>query len=125
VRAGCLIVDDNLQFLDTARALLESQGMDVVGVASTSAEALTLAAALKPAVVLVDIDLGEENGFDLARTLVNGSGTGSGGEALTVILISAYPEGDLRELIETSPAVGFLPKPVLSRQAISALLDGH
>jgi CheY-like chemotaxis protein len=119
VRAGCLIVDDNLQFLETARALLEGQGMDVVGVASTSAEALELTAALKPAIVLVDIDLGDENGFNLARSLADG------GEPMNVILISAYPEGDLRELIETSPAVGFLPKPVLSRQAISALLDGH
>lgn len=90
--------------------------MDVVGVASTSAEAVKLAAALKPAVVLVDIDLGEESGFDLARTLT------SNGASMDVILISAYPEGDLRDLIETSPAAGFLPKPVLSRQAIDDVL---
>jgi two-component system, NarL family, nitrate/nitrite response regulator NarL len=113
---GCLIVDDNLQFLDTARALLEGQGMNIVGVASTSAEAVALAADLKPDLVLVDIDLGEENGFDLARTLVHAR------EPMTVILISAYPEKDLRELIQASPAAGFLPKAVLSRQAIDDLL---
>jgi CheY-like chemotaxis protein len=116
VRTGCLIVDDNFQFLDTARALLEGQGMNVLGVASTSAEALRLAADLKPDLVLVDVDLGEESGLELARALRNG------GAPMEVILISAYPEKDLRELIEASPATGFLPKAVLSRQAIDDLL---
>jgi two-component system nitrate/nitrite response regulator NarL len=116
VRTGCLIVDDNVQFLDNARALLEGQGMTVVGVASTSAEALELAADLQPELVLVDVDLGEESGLDLARTLADG------GEPMSVILISAYSEKDLHELIEVSPAAGFLPKAVLSRQAIDDLL---
>jgi DNA-binding NarL/FixJ family response regulator len=116
VRAGCLIVDDNRQFLATARALLEGQGMNVVGVASTSAEALALAADLKPEVALVDVDLGDENGLDLARALSDGH------DPMHVILISAYPEKDLRELIETSPATGFLSKAVLSRQAIDDVL---
>ena len=90
--------------------------MNIVGVASTSAEALELAADLKPEVVLVDVDLGEESGLDLARALSNG------GPPMNVILISAYPEKDLRELIEASPAAGFLSKAVLSRHAIDALL---
>jgi CheY-like chemotaxis protein len=116
VRTGCLIVDDNVQFLDNARALLEGQGMAVVGVASTSAEALELTAQLQPELVLVDVDLGEESGLDLARTLSDGGGP------MKVILISAYSEKDLHELIEASPATGFLPKAVLSRQAIDDLL---
>src|SRR6476660_4009504 len=69
VQIRCLIVDDNQPFLDAARLLLEREGVAVVGVATTSAEALRLADELRPDVVLVDILLGGESGFDLARGL--------------------------------------------------------
>jgi CheY-like chemotaxis protein len=67
----CLIVDDNLGFLEAARALLEQEGFVVVGVASTGAEATCSVAELQPEVTLVDIDLGEESGFDVARRLID------------------------------------------------------
>jgi DNA-binding NarL/FixJ family response regulator len=66
---GVLIVDDNQLFLEAARGLLERQGLRVVGVAATTAEALRRAEELRPEVVLVDITLGGESGFDLARRL--------------------------------------------------------
>jgi DNA-binding NarL/FixJ family response regulator len=113
----CLIVDDNAEFLDAVRDLLERQGISVVGVASTSAEALRQADALRPGVVLVDVDLGGESGFDLARRLAEGP------DPLRVVLISTYAERDIDELVQTSPAVGFLSKRDLSRGAIGALLD--
>ena len=49
--------------------LLASEDFDVVGTASTSKEALELVAELRPDVVLVDINLGTESGFALARAL--------------------------------------------------------
>ena len=64
-----LIVDDNAHFLEAARDLLEREGMTVVAVASTSAEALRRADELQPDVTLVDVDLGDDSGFDLARQL--------------------------------------------------------
>ncbi|MCU1375415.1 MAG: chemotaxis protein CheY [Actinomycetia bacterium] len=108
-----LIVDDNAHFLEAARDLLEREGMSVVGTASTSAEAIRQVAGLQPDLTLVDVDLGDESGFDLARQLAR----------TTVILISAYPEDDLEDLIAASPALGFLSKSDLSRTTISALLD--
>jgi DNA-binding NarL/FixJ family response regulator len=114
-----LIVDDNAQFLVAARCLLKSEGIEVVGVASTSADALRFARSLRPDVTLVDVDLGEESGFELAERLTDTAG----GEAQRVILTSAYPEQDLAELIEASPALGFLPKPQLSARAIFDLLE--
>ena len=107
----CLIVDDQELFLDAARLLLEREGAAVVGVATTSAEALRLEAELRPDVVLVDIRLGGESGFDLARRL---SGT--------VILISTHSEQDYADLIADSPALGFLSKTVISATAIRSLL---
>jgi len=113
-----LIVDDNAHFLDTARDLLERGEVSVVGVASTISEALRRAGELRPDVILVDIDLGEESGFDLARELSESMGE----DRPHVILISAYPEEDLADLIEASPAVGFLPKSRVSATAILELV---
>ncbi len=114
----CLIVDDNAEFLETARELLQREGMDVVGVASTGAEALQRAAELRPDVALVDIYLGEESGFDVARSLAERAS----GAPSAVILISTYAETDLVDIIATSPAVGFLSKSELSRTAVHAVL---
>jgi CheY-like chemotaxis protein len=65
----CLIVDDDASFLDTASLLLEQQGVAVVGVATTSAEALKRVEELRPEVILVDVNLGAESGFELAEQL--------------------------------------------------------
>jgi DNA-binding NarL/FixJ family response regulator len=106
----CLIVDDNQPFLDAARLLLEREGVAVVGVATTSAEALRLEQQLRPDVVLVDIRLGDESGFDLARRL---SGT--------VILISTHAQSEYAEEIAAGPAAGFIPKAQLSASAVRRL----
>ncbi|HKP20042.1 MAG TPA: response regulator transcription factor [Thermoleophilaceae bacterium] len=112
-----LLVDDNSRFLRAARELLEREGMEVLGVASTSEEAVRLAGALRPDVCLVDIDLGDESGFDLARRLAQADG-----HSPRVMLISAYPERDFTDLIADSPAVGFLPKSEISAARILELL---
>src|SRR5205814_5959928 len=72
----CLLVDDNGAFVETARLLLAREGVVVAGTASSIAEALRQVSRLRPDVVLVDIALGDENGFDLARHLA-GSDTGA------------------------------------------------
>jgi DNA-binding NarL/FixJ family response regulator len=112
----CLIVDDNPGYLSEARNLLQRQGLSVVGVASNSGDALAIAASDRPDVALVDVDLGAESGLDVAHALAMSD------EPVPVILISAYAEKDLRELLDASPAVGFLPKSVVSRAAIDELL---
>jgi DNA-binding NarL/FixJ family response regulator len=113
-----LIVDDSESFIDAARVLLERQGLEVVGVASTSADALRLEESDRPDVVLVDVMLGGESGFELARRLdANGQGR------TAVILVSTHLEEDFADLIAASPAAGFLPKSGLSADAIREILD--
>ena len=113
-----LLIDDNDHFLAAARELLEREGVAVVGAASTTDEALRLAHELRPDVALVDIDLGEESGFQLAERLV----ADGDGPRPPVVLISAYPERDFADLIADSPAVGFVPKSEISAARIRDVL---
>jgi DNA-binding NarL/FixJ family response regulator len=115
----CLLVDDSDAFLAAASILLEREGMVVVGLASNSAEALRQARALRPDVILVDIGLGDESGFDLARLLAQDAQSRN----VEVILISALAETDYADLIAEAPAAGFLVKSELSAQAIGRILD--
>jgi len=122
VSVRCILVDDNAHFLGAARGLLEAEGIEVVAVATTSAEAVRKVADLQPTVTLVDVYLGRESGFDLARRLV----AGTEGAQSKVILISTYAERDIAELIDASPAIAFLTKSNLSAAAIrdALQLDG-
>lgn len=117
----CLIVDDNAHFIEASRTLLGRQGISVVGVARTAAEGLRSAEELQPDVVLVDIELGVDSGFDLARALADGGGAATS----NVILISTHSLEDFADLVAESPALGFLAKSDLSADALRQILDGH
>lgn len=116
----CLIVDDSSVFLRAARALLERTGMAVT-LASTGDEARRLIDEVRPDVVLVDIDLGPENGFDVAAELC--AGVAGAGGLPQIILISSHSHEDFEELIAESPARGFLSKSSLSAAAIRTMVD--
>jgi DNA-binding NarL/FixJ family response regulator len=113
----CLIVDDSANFRDAARGMLERAGIEVVGMASNSADALTRFRDLHPDVTLVDVDLGAESGFDLVVQLYEATTP-----APSVILISTHSEQDFADMIAASPAIGFLPKFALSPDAIRDLV---
>lgn len=117
MKLRCVIVDDDKAFLRVARALLERDGVIVAGVAHSCAEAVERAEALRPDVQLIDIRLGEESGFDVARQLVGN------GQAATPIMISPHAGEDYADLIAESPAAGFLPKAELSAAAIRRILE--
>ncbi|MDT4902859.1 MAG: hypothetical protein QOF92_2426 [Pseudonocardiales bacterium] len=114
----CLLVDDNDAFLKAATLLLQREGVAVVGTASSTAMALQEAQALRPDVLLVDIGLGDESGFDLAQLLALDGQIGG----TAVIMISTRAEADYAELIAESPVVGFLAKSELSGQEIARIL---
>jgi DNA-binding NarL/FixJ family response regulator len=118
VNLRSIIVDDSPEFVEAASSLLAREGVAVVGVASTTSGALERVADLRPQLVLVDIDLGGESGFDVAREIAKVTPT-------SVILISTHSEDDFAELIAESPAMGFISKSELSAQAIDDLLGGR
>ena len=114
----CIIVDDNAEFESSATRLLERQGLDVVGSASTGAEALELVARVPAEVVLLDVELGQESGFDVAAQLASVNGR------VTIVLISTHSEGELAELLAVAPVRGFLPKSGLTSEAVASLIRG-
>jgi len=114
----CIIVDDNERFLEAARASLGDRDLEIVATANTGEEALRRVGELRPDVVLVDIGLGEESGFDVAQALVQRYPDLES----RVILISTRTEDDYAEMIEGSPAVGFITKAKLSAGAIRKLV---
>ena len=118
VALRCLIVDDNPSFREAMQVLLEAQGIDVVGGAGSAAEALAQIAELRPDVALIDIDLGRESGLALARRLHDDAV----GAVPKVILISTHDESEFADLIETTPAVGFLSKTELTAATIRRTL---
>ena len=112
-----LIVDDNEQFLDVARSSLAGE-FEVVGTASSTAEALRRTGELRPEVVLVDIALGDESGFEVvARLAAEFPELG-----LRIVMISTRSEEDYIDLIESSAAIGFVSKSRLSGPAVRALV---
>jgi DNA-binding NarL/FixJ family response regulator len=115
----CVIVDDHDGFRDEMRGLLEEQGISVVGDAASGSEALKQIAQSRPDVVLIDIDLHGESGLALTRTLGQRESRPS---VPYLILISTHDEGEYADLIEASPAVGFLAKTDLSATAIETML---
>lgn len=113
-----LIVDDHPGFRGWARAVLQAEGFGVVGEAADGAAAIEAVRALRPDVVLLDVQLPDMNGFEVAQRL-----RGDGADK-TVVLISSRDAADYGSRIAASPAVGFLAKADLSGAALAALLDG-
>lgn len=116
---SCLLVDDSQEFLASATQLLSMQGVEVVGRASSGDEALRLVSRLSPDVALVDVELGDEDGIELARQLIT-----SGSPAI-VILISLRDRNELTELMAGSGAAGFLRKDALDARAVTELMSSR
>jgi DNA-binding NarL/FixJ family response regulator len=110
-----LVVDDEPGHRRLVRRLLEP-AFEVVGEAATGAAAVRAASRLRPDVVVLDVNLPDASGFDVAEALAGADG----GPA--VILTS--PEDLSGPEVERSGARGFLLKAELSGEAVSALLSG-
>ncbi len=113
-----LIVDDHATFRASARLLLESEGFEVVGEATDGGSGVEQTAALHPDLVLLDVQLPDLDGFEVASRVTDGDG------APAVILTSSRDGGDFGPLIKASGARGFVPKAELSGDRLRALLDG-
>lgn len=112
-----LIVDDQVDFRRSARALLEAAGFEVVGEAADGADALRATARLRPQLVLLDIQLPGVDGFEVAARLAEVA------DPPAVILTSSRGTRSYRRRLASSPALGFIAKSELSGETLAALCD--
>lgn len=115
-----MIVDDCERFLQVARAALEHDGLEIVGVATDSAQAMERMRELRPDVMLIDVCLGEECGIALSERIAE-----CAGHRPSVILISTYDDADLEELVASGPAVAYVSKCHLTGEVVRAITDGR
>ena len=111
-----LIVDDHPSFRASARTLLEAEGYEVVGEAENGAAALQAVKDLKPDLVLLDVQLPDIDGFQVAEQLSRLA------DPPAVVLTSSRDRADYGPCINVCGACGFVPKADLSGATIAALL---
>jgi DNA-binding NarL/FixJ family response regulator len=116
VERTVLIVDDHPGFRSAARALLEADGFDVVGEAADGESGLAAVARLRPGLVVLDIQLPDLDGFEVARRL------SQAGDPPAVVLVSSRDSSAYRRRLADSPARGFIAKSDLSGAAVAALV---
>jgi DNA-binding NarL/FixJ family response regulator len=129
VTSTVLIVDDHAGFRSMARRMLEAGGWDVVGEAATAADAVVQAALLHPDVVLLDLNLPDASGLSVVARLAGSDPDVVGHGTVAppfpaVVLTSTHEELELHALAADSGARGFVPKSLLSGEALSAALGG-
>ena len=113
------IVDDHAGFRAWARVLLEQAGYTVLGEAADGASAVSAARRLRPEMVLLDVQLPDADGFEVAQRLSRERWSPA------VVLISTRDAFDYAERLERSGVLGFLTKEELTPEALSRLVSVH
>jgi DNA-binding NarL/FixJ family response regulator len=112
-----LIVDDHPSFRASVRRLLEAEGFEVIGEAGDGHAAIAAAQQLQPDLVLLDVQLPDLDGFEVATRLA------ALGLPLAVILTSSRNAAEYGALVAETPVRGFVPKAELSGAALTGLLS--
>jgi DNA-binding NarL/FixJ family response regulator len=116
MRRSVLVVDDHAGFRAFLAVYLGASGYLVVGEASDGAGAIREASRLRPDIVLLDVQLPDLDGFEVARQLVRSPA------APAVVMISSRDDPDLTVRAIASSTRGFVAKSNLSRATIEELL---
>jgi DNA-binding NarL/FixJ family response regulator len=114
--ASVLIVDDHAGFRLSARRILEADGYEIVGEAEDGRSAIEAARRLGPDIVLLDVQLPDLDGFEVASQIAGQAG------APAIVLTSSHDSEDFGDSLPSSRAAGFVAKDALSGAAVAALV---
>lgn len=117
MRRTVLIVDDHEDFRRSATALLDAEGFDVVGAVADGRAVVEAVRRLRPAVVLLDIQLPDIDGFAVAERLADTP------DPPAIVLISTRPAEAYGDRVAAAPVRGFLAKGDLTAGALRELTD--
>ncbi len=116
-----LIAEDNDLVSLTLEEQLKGLGYDVIGIARTGTEAVSLAGRLKPDLIIMDIRMPEMEGTEAAARIRDQM-------ALPIIMLTAYADKDTIRKAEAAGALAYLVKPVNENElppAINIALARH
>ncbi len=116
VPVSVLIVDDHPSFRASARRMLEASGYSVVGEAADGEAAIAAAGSLDPDLVLLDVQLPDLDGFEVAARIA-----ALGGEVPAIVLTSSHDRAEFGDALTGSPARGFIAKSELSGATLAEL----
>lgn len=111
-----LIVDDSDDFRHSARLLLEDDGFEIVGEAEDGDGAINQVERLQPALVVLDVQLAQDDGFDVAEALA------ARADPPIVVMVSTRAASTYAERLATTPARGFIAKADLSGETLAAMI---
>jgi DNA-binding NarL/FixJ family response regulator len=111
------IGDAHARFRGQLRQLLEAAGYEVVGEAADGASAIAAVLELRPALVMLDVQLPDMDGFDVAERLAEQAGD------TAVVIVSSRKASDYRTRLARRPALRFLSKADLSAPTLAAVLE--
>jgi DNA-binding NarL/FixJ family response regulator len=114
--ATVLIVDDSENFRRSARLLLEDDGLEIVGEAHDGSGAIAAVERLRPAIVVLDVQLAQDDGFDIAEVLA------ARPDPPAVVMVSTRSAATYADRLATTPARGFIAKTDLSGEALAAVI---
>ena len=113
-----LVVDDQPPFRAAARAVIARvQGFAVVAEATSGEEAVEVVEAIRPSIVLMDINMGVMDGIEATRLITTAH------PETFVILVSTYTEADMPPAARTCGAMAYVNKDELSPRVLRRLWE--
>lgn len=110
-----VIADDEAVIRIGLRAMLEENGHEVVGTATTGRAALELAAAAKPDLMILDIKMPELDGLETAQRIMRT-------RPMPIVMLTAYSQRELVEQAKAAAVFAYLVKPV-KEESLALTLD--
>ncbi len=109
-----LLAEDDFWVKNSLEEALQKAGYELIGMANTGREAVELALAHAPDIIIMDIKMPEMDGIEAAKCINEQQFT-------PIVLLTAYADQDFLRRAKEAKVLGYLLKPISIEELISAL----